>query len=523
MNGISQIPHEPELDLVRLGRTLKRSVLWILAFAVLLSLATFVLSSLQTPVFQASARLLAAQSNVLSGSNLLGTVPASALIDAGAYREAALSNLVLGRTLQAADLSTTPRDLERFVRSSRVRTVEGRNSNVIILSVRNADPERAAEIANIWARSLSQWDDERVRGSFGNFRESLEAQLAVVSGQINQTTNRSNENLTSLQTLRANLLRDIDLMRALERSATGQLSLIDRAIEPSRAASPRPLLYSVVAFLLGLAFAVGLVLLREASVRSVRNADEAFSLTSLPMLGEFPDMPASAGRTLSPEVASYLDINVTHMIAGGSPRIVAVTSPAALEGKSSVAISLARASAKAGKRTLLIDLNSRRPVLHQEFRITQGSDIVSTLVNLPRIQLQPTLVENNLYVIPCLQPLENPSRLLSELFRPFIGSLKESGLYDLVVLDTPPVLTVTDTLIIAPYVSGVLMVVREGQTDRRQLRSALEILKRVGAQTLGLVMNRVRESQTLPRPDKVYEGKSKSTGIFRPATVEEKP
>ncbi len=520
MNGISQIPQEPELDLVRLGRTLKRYALWILAFAVLLSLATFVLSSLQTPVYQASARLLAAQSNVLSGSNLLGTVPASALIDAGAYREAALSNLVLGRTLQAAGLGTTPRDLERFVRSSRVRTVEGKNSNVIILSVRNPNPDRAAEIANIWARSLSQWDDERVRGSFGKFRESLEAQLAVVSGQIN-ATNRNSENLASLQTLRASLLRDIDLMRALERSATGQLSLIDRAIAPARPASPRPLLYSVVALLLGLALAVGLVLMREAGVRSVRNADEAFSLTSLPLLGEFPEMPAGAGRTLSPEVASYLDINVTHTIAGGSPRIIAITSPAALEGKSSVAISLARACAKAGKLTLLIDLNSRKPVLHQEFRITQGHDIVSALVNLPRVHPQPTLVENNLYLIPCLQPLENPPRLLSELFRPFITHLKESGPYDMIIIDTPPVLTVTDTLIMAPYVSGVLMVVREGQTDRRQLRSALEILKRVGAQTLGLVMNRVRESQTLPKPDRVYEG-SKSTSIFKPARLEEK-
>jgi len=187
-----------------------------------------------------------------------------------------------------------------------------------------------------------------------------------------------------------------------------------------------------------------------------------------------------------------------------------------------VAISLARACAKAGKRTLLIDLNIRRPVLHQEFRITQGSDIVSILVGRPRVQPQHIPVEPNLYVIPCLQSLENPPRMLAELFRPFIDSLKESGPYDMVILDTPPVLTVTDTLIMAPYVSGVLMVVREGQTDRRQLRSALEILKRVGAQTLGLVMNRVREGQTLPKRNKVYEGSSKSTGVFRSPKLEKK-
>ncbi len=519
---VPQIPQEPELDLARMGQMLRRNFWSLLLFATVLGLLTFGVSRLQAPTYQASARLLAAQSSAFSGSNLLGTVPSQNLIDADAYREAALSSLVLGRTLQAAGLSSDPADLEQFARSTRVRTIQGQNSNVIILSVRNRDAQKAAELVNIWASSLMRWDDERVRGSFGSYRESLEAQLSVVRNQINQATNRNSDSLSGLLSLQATLQRDIDLVRALERSANGQLSLIDQAVVPTRPTSPRPVLYGAVAFVIGLILALGLLLLREASVRTLRNADEAFNMTSLPILGEFPEK-SGAGRNLSPEVASYLDISVTHTIAEGSPRIIAVTSPAALEGKSSVAISLARASARAGKLTLLIDLNSRRPVLHQEFRINQGHDIVSSLVNLPRMQPQPTLVENNLYVLPCLQPLENPPRLLSELFRPFISHLKEGGLYDVILLDTPPVLTVTDTLIIAPYVSGVLMVVREGQTDRRQLRSALEILKRVGAQTLGLVMNRVRESQTLPRSDKIYEAGSKSTGIFKAAALEEKP
>ncbi|MBO1436006.1 polysaccharide biosynthesis tyrosine autokinase [Meiothermus sp. CFH 77666] len=519
---IQQIPQEPEIDLVRLGQILRRNGWRLLLFAASLGFLTFFFSWLQVPTYQASSRLLAAQSSAFSGSNLLGTLPSQNLIDAEAYREAALSNLVLGRTLQAANLPSEPRDLELFTRNARVRTIQGQNSNVIILSVRSPNPQQAAQLANIWATSLIRWDDERVRGSFGSYRESLEAQLAVVKNQISQASNQGAESLSGLRTLQASLLRDIDLVRALERSASGQLSLIDRAVAPVRPTSPRPALYAVVAFLVGLVLAFGLLLLRETSVRNVRNADEAFSLTSLPILGEFPEMPAGTGRTLSPEVASYLDISVTHTIAGGSPRIIAITSPAALEGKSSVAISLARACAKAGKLTLLIDLDSRKPVLHQEFRITKGQDIVSVLVNLPRIHPQPTLVENNLYLIPCLQPLENPPRLLSEMFRPFIAHLKESGQYDIIIIDTPPVLSVTDTLIIAPYVSGVLMVVREGQTDRRQLRSALDILKRVGAQTLGLVMNRVRDSQTFPKPDKVYGVGRKGTGIFKSARLEEK-
>ncbi len=514
---ISQIPQEPEIDLVRLGQILRRNFWRLLLFSAALALLTFTISWWQVPTYQASARLLAAQSSAFTGSGLLGTIPSQSLIDAGAYREAALSNLVLTRTLQLAGLSSEPDDLERFARKARVRTTEGQNANVIILSVRDTNAQKAAELANAWASSLMRWDDERVRGSFGNYRESLEAQMIAVQNQIVRETNRSN-NLSDLLALRASLQRDIDLIRALERSASGQLSLIDRAIPPVRPASPRPGLYAAVAFAMGLVLGLGLLLLREATARSIRNADEAFQLTALPILGEFPNKPG-AGRSLSPEVASYLDINITHSVPADTPRILVVTSPAALEGKSSVALSLARAYAMAGKSTLLVDLNTRRPVLHQEFGITQGQDIVSALASLPHVQPQPVLVENNLYLIPCLRLLENPPRLLSEQFRHFVDFLKDARLYEVIILDTPPVLAVTDALIVAPYASGVLVVVREGQTDRRQLRSALEVLKRVGAQTLGLVMNQVHDSQTLPKPDRAYES-SKAAGLLRAAREE---
>ncbi|WP_027881469.1 polysaccharide biosynthesis tyrosine autokinase [Meiothermus rufus] len=512
---IFQIPQEPEIDLVRLGQILRRNFWRLLLFSAALALLTFAISWWQVPTYQASARLLAAQSSAFTGSGLLGTIPSQSLIDAAAYREAALSSLVLARTLQTVGLSSEPADLERFTRKARVRTIEGQNANVIILSVRDTNAQKAAELANAWASSLMRWDDERVRGSFGNYRESLEAQLAVVRNQIAREGNRTNEDFSGLL---ASLQRDIDLVRALERSASGQLSLIDQAIPPVRPASPRPALYGAVAFAVGLVLGLGLLLLREASARSIRNAEEAFQLTALPILGEFPNKPA-AGRSLSPEVASYLYINIAHSMSADAPCILVVTSPAALEGKSSVALSLARACAMAGKRTLLVDLNTRRPVLHQEFGITQGQDIVHALSSLPHVQPQPVLVENNLYLISCLRPLENPPRLLSEQFRHFVDFSKDARLYKVIILDTPPVLAVTDALIVAPYASGVLVVVREGQTDRRQLRLALEVLKRVGAQTLGLVMNQVRDSQTLPKSDRAYES-SKTTGLLRAATEE---
>ena len=492
---------EPELDLRNLFKLLKPYWLWIGLFALLLALATFVFSSLQPPVYQASARVLAAQGSSVSQGSFNGTIPVATVLDAPAYREAAMSNQVLGLVLSAQGLSANPTDLERFKRSLRLSTVDGFQSNVLVLGVLHRDPQMAARLANTWADKLRSWDVQRVRGSFANYRASLEAQFGTTS---------------PTDPIRNVLGRDINLMKALENSASGQLTLLDPAIQPARPAGPKSLLNALGAFALGLLLAMAAFLIKEANDRRVRNADDAYRATGLPVLGEFPELPTNHERSLSPEVADYLEVNLN---LSDGPKAIAVTSQGSGEGKSSVAISLAKAAARSGKRTLLVDLNLRTPMLYQEFGIYKGTDIVA-IMQQPDLPFKAHLVEPNLSFLPCLQLLENPSRFLAEYFRGFLRNQLESGSYDLVVFDTAPVMSVTDTLVVAPHLTGVLLVAEQGKTDKLKLRSAQAILKRVGAKVLGLVANRTTGSESFvlvaERP-----GKGELPSVM--ATIEQRP
>ncbi|RMH56338.1 MAG: hypothetical protein D6684_05695, partial [Deinococcus-Thermus bacterium] len=362
--------------------------------------------------------------------------------------------------------------------------------------------------------------DQRVRGSFSRYRVSLEAQLRTVQADLERSAN-SPERREGLRSLQGSLLRDLDLVRALEQGATGQLSLLDLAEVPLRPVAPRPLLNALLAGMLTLALGVLLFVLREALVRTVRSSEEAMGLTGLQVLGEFPRL-LGPGRELPKEAASYLRTYVNRgLMSEDDPKIVAVTSPEAKDGKSSVAIALARAYARTGKRTLLIDLDLHRPVLHEEFGVKSGPDVVSVLRD-PLFGVAAHQVERGLSLLPCLQSVDDPSGLLSQQLRPFLRRLREAGEWDTIVIDTPPVLAVTDTLVVAPQVSGVLVVVSVGITSRRGLRVAVDNLTRIGAQVLGLVVNQLRPGEGVLVTSKGYFGRYEAP-LRRPNSQEQDP
>ncbi|RDI95931.1 hypothetical protein DV704_03140 [Meiothermus sp. QL-1] len=494
-----ELPGLIKVDLAEFTHRLWRYA-WLL---ILLSLgvmgAVYLLSRLQTPVYQATARLLAAQPTAFPGSGA-SSVPTASPLDSQAYREAALSSQVLKDTLGVQSQQA----LEVFRRKLRVRTVDGRQSSIVILSVRDNDPAQAARLANEWADALRRWDDQRVRGSFSRYRVSLEAQLRTVQADLARSAN-SPERLEGLRSLQGSLLRDLDLVRALEQGATGQLSLLDLAEPPLRPVAPRPLLNALLAGMLTLVLGALFILLREATVRTVRSSEDAAALAGLQVLGEFPRLPAPS-RELPREAASYLRTYVNRGLMGeADPKIVAVTSPEAKEGKSSVAIALARAYARTGKRVLLLDLDLHRPVLHTEFNIKSGPDIISVLRD-PLFGIAVHKVERGLALLPCLQTVDDPSGLLSQQLRPFLSRLRESREWDVIVVDTPPVLAATDTLVIAPQVSGVLVVASVGLTSRRGLAVAVDSLKRIGAQVLGLVVNQLRPGEGMLVTSRGYFG-----------------
>ncbi len=181
---------------------------------------------------------------------------------------------------------------------------------------------------------------------------------------------------------------------------------------------------------------------------------------------------------------------------GSSPRVIQVTSPTTGDGKSTLALNLSITLTMSGKRTILIESDFRRPKIHKLTGVDNKRGIVDVLRGDAELTdaIQATSVES-FFVLPCGRRPENPAELLSQPeYEQLIVVLREK--YDYVIIDTPPVLAVTDSTSVAARVDGVLVVIRLNRHTRDLGRRTLEQLRDVGATVSGIVINGVEGSET---------------------------
>jgi succinoglycan biosynthesis transport protein ExoP len=185
----------------------------------------------------------------------------------------------------------------------------------------------------------------------------------------------------------------------------------------------------------------------------------------------------------------------THVLctpAGRAAKILLVTSTATDEGKTLVATNLATGLSQVGNRVLLIDLDLRQPSVHRAFDLPLQpglSELLSGNSARARDPIRPTEVRG-LWVLPAGRPLVNPGDLIgSSAFRQLIQSFTKT--FDRIVIDSPPVMAVTDASLIAHEDVGVVFVVSADRTGRRPAQAALDRLEAVGARFVGVVLNRV--------------------------------
>ncbi|WP_281974567.1 CpsD/CapB family tyrosine-protein kinase [Halobacillus litoralis] len=166
-----------------------------------------------------------------------------------------------------------------------------------------------------------------------------------------------------------------------------------------------------------------------------------------------------------------------------------VTSASPSEGKSITTANTAVVFAQQGKRVLLVDADLRKPTIHYTFHIGNTSGLSNYLVSEQKVTDLVTKSEiENLDLLPCGPIPPNPSELLgSQKMKAFIEEAKET--YDMVIFDTPPVLAVADSQVLASFVDGVLLVVRSKQTEKEAATKAKEQLQQSQANLLGAVLN----------------------------------
>ena len=307
--------------------------------------------------------------------------------------------------------------------------------------------------------------------------------------------------------------------RIKEAGQTGNVRIIDKAIPPESPIKPKKKLNILLGALLGLVLGGGLALMLESLDTSVRSIEDV-EVLDLPVLGYVPKIKnpekhrqrtKSSDNPLGPEarkVASTLLMhfapkspvseayrtlrtNIQFSNLDHPPQAILITSPGPGEGKSTTVANLAVTFSQMGTKTLLIDADFRRPILHSLFGIEKEPGITNYLAGKIHLEgiIRKTPVEN-LDLITCGVIPPNPSELLaSQRMKEFIAELKNR--YQMIIFDTPPVIVVTDAMVLGVLLDGVALVASAGQTSQEGLGRAKTLLDNVNAKVMGAVLNKI--------------------------------
>ncbi len=267
--------------------------------------------------------------------------------------------------------------------------------------------------------------------------------------------------------------------------------------------------------LLGLILGVGAAFFLEYLDRTVRTSSDVESLLGVPVLGVIPRLRAvSEGSDerarptrgvpmvvamdpLDPAAEAYrnLRMNLMFMSTEERPiRTVLFSSPGPAEGKSTTGVNFAIMLARQGQRVLLVDGDLRRPTLHRALDVLREPGLTNLLVGDAQLReaVRPNVLPN-LDFLPSGPFPPNPSELLNS--KAMAHLLEEvEGRYDQIVIDSPPVLAVTDAAILAVHADGVVLVLRSGETEQRTAERSVDQLRRLGVRVFGAVLNEVSPS-----------------------------
>ena len=298
------------------------------------------------------------------------------------------------------------------------------------------------------------------------------------------------------------------MQRAKETGISGELKtsnirVVDQAEVPRAPISPNKSRDLLLGFLGGIIAGVGLALFVGSLDNNVKNPDEIKQYLGLSFLGL---VPAISGKELvdgrSPllvdavpqnfaEAFRGIRTNVMFSSAEEGPRSVVVTSTQPFEGKTIVAANLAMSLAQTGQRVLLIDADMRKPRQHDLMNVEQDPGLSSLLVGRAKAaDAIRTSAAGNLWVLPAGPNPPNPAELLgSTRFKELLKALGQH--FDWLVVDSPPVMAVTDASVIGHLTTGVVFVIGSEQVNRHTARTAVDQLRASKATILGSVLNRV--------------------------------
>ncbi len=503
-------PAAPRLDLQDALSIVWRSKESILAITLLVTGVALYVSSKQTPIYESRAEVLVEAITEVGPDAVTPREPNLAteavLVTSGAVAQIVAENLGLDSATGLID---------------DVSVDQPTDTEILGISYRHIDPQEARRRAQAFADGYLEYRQGAATADVAKAIEGIDIELQVLRERLRDIQ----ETLLEIAdddprrpglNSEAALIQDDILQRQLARLSLTRASVrvgdvVQPASLPRSPVSPNHVVNGAFGLFAGLALAVGLVFLRDRLSGRVRSIGEIEDNMQAPVLGSIPRVPAWRKRKeaylvtvrqwQSPgsEAFRALRTNVLSAAATNGVKTIVVTSAREGEGKSAIVANLAVVLARAGKRVTVVSADLRRPRLHQFFGSKGTLGLADVLAG--RSPASQTLEDITPATSPWIEPSglrlrllasghvpEDPAELLAkETLERLLEALAEAS--DIVLIDAPPVLPVTDALVVARVADGVLFVIGPRSNTLSVLNSARQRFDNVGARVLGVVLN----------------------------------
>lgn len=478
---------------------------WVVVAATIATVAAALgMTALQDPVYQTSSQVLVRARNtdtIFTNTNSGTFASASAVPTEIAVLE---SELVSNRVRDDLGLDRSP----PAVNGTQVGTTD-----VVNAVVRSGDATTAKVLADAYVNSyIAIKREQAVSGLISGGAEiskkltEIQTQIDALDKQVADAPSSQQAAVEASLAQQRKVLVDqqalfkqrLDQLQVDAQLATGGAQMLREASVPTSPVEPTPLRSALLAMVVGLLLGLGAAFLLDYLDDTVKVPDEMVRASGgLSLLAVVPTDPPPDNRPISISrpgdyaVETYrgLRTSLQFLSLDSDFRTVQFTSPMPGDGKTTTASNVATVFAQAGLNTLLIDADLRKPRLHQVFAIDPSRGLVEVLLGAPYHEVvQPVLEHLDLLPAGSIPP--NPSEMLgSRQMRDLLERLSND--YDIIIVDSAPVLPVSDSVALAASVDAVVLVGQAGRSSNRQVGEALGQLQRVQAPLIGTVLNKL--------------------------------
>jgi len=491
---------------------------WLFLLSMIIAATASYYASLQMPkVYKTTTTLLVGQ--VFQTANPTGQDFSTTEQLAESYAQIVSRQPILQAVIDNLGLNMSWTQLKRDVLAETIP-----NTQLLAITVENNSPELAVAIADEIAYQLILQSptspENQARTEHGEF---VKQQLASLETRISRSEARLEEidrlldtalsareiqNLESEKRTLQSVIRDwqsnyISLLSFFEGGDTANyLTIIDPAQLPVRPVSPNVFMNVALAAFMGLSLALGAAILLEYLDDTIKSPDDLTEVLGVTALGSvvnikgksYKEKMAQVHSPFSPVSEAYrlIRTNIQFMAVDKPAQLIAVTSASPGEGKSTTIANLGVIMAQAELRTIIVDADLRQPTQHTIFRVPNTAGLTDLLLS-KNVSIEDQLVStghDNLKLITSGPLPPNSSEILnSHSMLELIEKLRDYA--DVILFDTPPILMVTDALVLSSRVDGTVLVIKAGNTRRAALLEALDRLKKVDAHILGSILNQI--------------------------------